>query len=508
MRFSPLLLPLLPLLEPSHGFQPLPANRASTNSRSSRSAPPLALSYNLRDADMMESLVGGIRYEMVPLPDSMMDTTLFVGNLCEFCKDEDLSNLFQTVSTLQSVPACVVRKPNMSSLRYGFVTFLTAQEKETAIVRFHGRDFLGRSIKVEPIRDHPKMGRVKVPDRLVTYVLGVAKTKPKNSSTSNNSSSSSSNNISSLRSIAPRLDDTTKKEISLARKRFQEQQEQKSRLASQLSFPLNTVQQDELLRAARRGYLTLEGRTQSRARESNALACAHRQYCDEREQPQIVLCKAAGREGQRSPLDCLIVDLSPLRLTKAVGDDWVDDFMIKWKTQILTAAANAGMELRRDLREDNCQSLSVVEEEETVTDNEHCDYKDMDEGITEQIARSNNEFNEAPEEITTEAIMEYIITLTDDDSWATEPISRLPVVSMGIFEGERSNAKAMAKELADLWGIPREPLDDSFQEKKPVGDKKKADTKKQRGNKARRLRRNENKRERRNNQRDLDMYIR
>lgn len=130
MRFSPLLLPLLPLLEPSHGFQPLPANRASTNSRSSRSAPPLALSYNLRDADMMESLVGGIRYEMVPLPDSMMDTTLFVGNLCEFCKDEDLSNLFQTVSTLQSVPACVVRKPNMSSLRYGFVTFLTAQEKE------------------------------------------------------------------------------------------------------------------------------------------------------------------------------------------------------------------------------------------------------------------------------------------------------------------------------------------------------------------------------------------
>jgi len=132
----------------------------------------------------------------------------------------------------------------------------------------------------------------------------------------------------------------------------------------------------------------------------------------------------------------------------------------------------------------------------------------MDEGITEQIARSNNEFNEAPEEITTESIMEYIITLTDDDSWATEPISRLPVVSMGIFEGERSNAKAMAKELADLWGIPREPLDDSFQEKNPVGDNKKADTKKQRGNKARRRRRNENKRERRNNQRDLDMYIR
>ena len=29
-------------------------------------------------------MVGGIRYEMVPLPDSMMDTTLFVGNFDEF----------------------------------------------------------------------------------------------------------------------------------------------------------------------------------------------------------------------------------------------------------------------------------------------------------------------------------------------------------------------------------------------------------------------------------------
>ena len=39
---------------------------------------------DLRDADFAEMMVGGIRYEMVPLPDSMMDTTLFVGNLDEF----------------------------------------------------------------------------------------------------------------------------------------------------------------------------------------------------------------------------------------------------------------------------------------------------------------------------------------------------------------------------------------------------------------------------------------
>ena len=75
-------------------------------------------------------MIGGERYEMVPLPDSMVDTTIFIGNLCEFVKDDDLSNLFQTVSSLQSVPACVARKANMNSLEYGFVTFPTVEEKE------------------------------------------------------------------------------------------------------------------------------------------------------------------------------------------------------------------------------------------------------------------------------------------------------------------------------------------------------------------------------------------
>ncbi len=36
-----------------------------------------------RDADYGEILAGGTRYEMVELPDSMVDTTIFVGNLCE-----------------------------------------------------------------------------------------------------------------------------------------------------------------------------------------------------------------------------------------------------------------------------------------------------------------------------------------------------------------------------------------------------------------------------------------
>lgn len=41
------------------------------------------LQYIGRDADYGEILAGGERYAMVELPDSMVDTTIFVGNLCE-----------------------------------------------------------------------------------------------------------------------------------------------------------------------------------------------------------------------------------------------------------------------------------------------------------------------------------------------------------------------------------------------------------------------------------------
>ena len=122
------------LLESSHGFHP---TLTPLELRPRIMAQEWRLDYNSprhREYDMMELMVGGQRYEMVPLPDSMMDTTLFVGNLCEFCKDEDLSNLFQSVSSLQRLPACVVRKPNYASLGYGFVTFLTVEEKEVCSI--------------------------------------------------------------------------------------------------------------------------------------------------------------------------------------------------------------------------------------------------------------------------------------------------------------------------------------------------------------------------------------
>jgi hypothetical protein len=57
--------------------------------------------------------------------------------------------------------------------------------------------------------------------------------------------------------------------------------------------------------------------------------------------------------------------------------------------------------------------------------------------------------------------MEHVVTVTDADDWATQPMCKLPVLSMGFFEGERSNAKAMARELSELWGVLEEPPPES-----------------------------------------------
>jgi RNA recognition motif. (a.k.a. RRM, RBD, or RNP domain) len=90
--------------------------------------------HTTREADPIERILGGTRYEFVPIPESMKSTTIFVGNICEFAHDDDLSALFQKVSKLHSVPACIARKVDTSSLQYGFVSFPSVEEKEVGIV--------------------------------------------------------------------------------------------------------------------------------------------------------------------------------------------------------------------------------------------------------------------------------------------------------------------------------------------------------------------------------------
>jgi RNA recognition motif. (a.k.a. RRM, RBD, or RNP domain) len=77
-----------------------------------------------REAEVTEQLVGGIRYSMVPIPKDMLGTTLFVTNLDDFVYDNDLSAIFG------GMPACVVRKPDMTSLGYGFVAFRSSDDAQ------------------------------------------------------------------------------------------------------------------------------------------------------------------------------------------------------------------------------------------------------------------------------------------------------------------------------------------------------------------------------------------
>lgn len=372
------------MLYPVSGFTPSRVSAPSIVLRQTRTTPLGKLSVsNTRDADLIEMMVGGERYEMIPLPDSLVDTTLFVGNLCEFVTDDHLSDLFQCVSKLQSIPACVIRKPNMMSLQYGFVTFPTIQEKEAALVRFHNTEWRGRRLKVEEIKDDPKAGRVRVPERMVAYTCGARK-------------KTRDGRVNSLRRIQRSDDDDTQK-----KKRRTSPNKTRRRTV------LSEEEGRELDRASRKGYVTLDSTGYRRGRKGSALANRHRQWCDDHHQPQIIHCKASGGR----PLDHVLVDLSPLRLV-GENDPYKDD--------ILVAATKAGMELRDDYVEDNTLVLG-----ETVDDD-------------------------------SSVKTEYVVTV-DEKAWATQPIWRLPVVSMGVFEGERSKAKAMARELALLWGIPEEP---------------------------------------------------
>jgi len=250
---------------------------------------------------------------------------------------------------------------------------------------------------VEEIRDKPGIGRVKVPERMVTYVSGAPK-------------KTRGGNRNGLRRIS--RDDV---------ERLSRGQPSKKKGYGSRNVPhrLDAAERAEMERAAKKGYVTLSGMGNRRTRKGSPLANIHRQWCDAREKPQILFYKAVGGK----PLDQLVFDLSPLRLWGLFDDPkQVDEFIIKWKTEIMTAAVSNGMEIRGEAEDD--EEEDPEEEEDSI---------------------------------------EYLVTLDEasQEAWATSPIWKLPVISMGVFEGERSKAKAMAKELAVLWDIPEKEKETS-----------------------------------------------
>eukprot|EP00523_Entomoneis_sp_CCMP467_P009049 CAMPEP_0168729212 /NCGR_PEP_ID=MMETSP0724-20121128/6082_1 /TAXON_ID=265536 /ORGANISM="Amphiprora sp., Strain CCMP467" /LENGTH=413 /DNA_ID=CAMNT_0008776079 /DNA_START=315 /DNA_END=1553 /DNA_ORIENTATION=- len=370
---------------------------------------------------MYEQMMGGQRFEMTALPDSMIQTTLFVGNLCEFVVDDDLSSqLFQSVSVLQSVPACVVRKADMSSRQYGFVSFPTVEEKEAAILRFHGYEFRGKPLKVECVKDHPNAGRVEVPEAMVYYVSGAVKHVSKNTK-GENKKKKGRFNMNSLRRIS--RDDVERLSRGQAAKK-------KGSGSRNVPHRLNEMERQEMQRAQNKGYLTLMGAGNRRTRRGSPLKNSHRQWCDARAKPQIILYKTSGSE-RKVPLDTLEVDLSPLRLiaTAGGGREEVETILAQYKAEIEVAARNAGMS----------QSMDVEEEIMSLEEND---------------SEADSPFElEASKKLSSEG---------EQKAWATKPIWQLPAIHAvdKPFWGQRSQAKHMAKELALLWGT--QELDKEF----------------------------------------------
>jgi hypothetical protein len=193
---------------------------------------------------------------------------------------------------------------------------------------------------------------------------------------------------------------------------------------------LNDEERQEMDRACRKGYITVAGTGYRRERKGSPLINIHRQWCDAREKPQVVLCKASSSGSPSAALlDDVIVDLSPLRIHGFVEDvAKVEDLLGKWKAQILTVAERTGMELR----EVNVQDTT------TTPLNQMERFDENDNNVVVDVDNVRTDYT----------------TIVNVEAWATQPIWRLPVVSMGVFEGERSKAKAMAGELAKLLEIP------------------------------------------------------
>lgn len=355
--------------------------------------PKHVLHYTAGDADAIEQMVCGERYEMVQLPDSMMDTTLFVGNLCEFVTDDDLSSLFAQASSLNHVPACVARKANNDSLKYGFVTFPSIQEKEYAMIRFSGCKLNGRRIRVEEILDTPRSGRVRVPGKLVSYAVGdVKRTRDGKVNTMRRASD-------------PRLN--AKREAA----KFSQKKKRKMTRSKSDNFKLfgrlNGSEIDAYQRAARHGFVTLDSTGFRRGRKNSPLANFHRKRCLMRGIPQIVLCKASGGR----TLDNVIVDLSTIKKKSLSNENLTASILVaQYQKDILFAAEKAGMTLQPQYIEDN-----------TLMPHEHS-------SVGNENARKD-----------------------DKQMFSSTDTKNLSCVSMGVFEGERPRAKAMVKELVELW---------------------------------------------------------
>jgi hypothetical protein len=279
---------------------------------------------------------------------------------------------------------------------------------------------------VEAIRDDTTV--VRIPEYMVEYVYGPMK-KNRNDGGNDHKTSKSSNNDNDVKVQRISKDDV---------ERLSRGQPSKRKGYGSRSVPhrLNDDERQELDRAARKGYLTLIGGGNRRTRKGSPLKNIHRQWCDARDCPQILLYKAVGGKA----IDEVVIDLSPLRLHGLFDTpELVEDFLIRWKAEILSTAYETDMKLLD-------KTSSTLN---TNDDDDECEVASVDDDDNE-----SNSDRDCVEEVQIPTTYTITLQALDQQAWATNPIWQLPVVSLGLFQGERSKAKTMASKLAKLWNIP------------------------------------------------------
>ena len=86
-----------------------------------------------------------------------MEAKLYVGNLPYTTTDGDLQSLFAQAGTVTS--ASVVKdRDSGRSKGFGFVEMSTAEEAQQAISQLDGKDFQGRTLKVNIARPREEGG--------------------------------------------------------------------------------------------------------------------------------------------------------------------------------------------------------------------------------------------------------------------------------------------------------------------------------------------------------------
>ena len=89
-----------------------------------------------------------------------MEAKLYVGNLPYSTVDADLQALFSQAGTVKSAQVIKDRQSGRSK-GFGFVEMSSAEEAQSAIPMFHGKDYSGRPLTVNiarPREDRPGGG--------------------------------------------------------------------------------------------------------------------------------------------------------------------------------------------------------------------------------------------------------------------------------------------------------------------------------------------------------------